>query len=124
MITPQERKYRELILQAIVYQYKENSMRHSILNNFMENSRSYYEQFCDMVYQYVHSSSNNLFINNRGVSFIDEPEDMEYSVFLVLSKDEKVIPCDDIIVYIDKALSKLQKQVEMQFTNSISSCSS
>lgn len=118
MITPQERKYRELMLQSIVHQYQEKSMRGDILNNFIESAHSNYELFCDMVDQYVHTSPNNLFINSHGIAFFDEPENIESSVFLVLSKDEEIIPCDDIIVYIDKALSRLQMQVDMQLTNS------
>lgn len=110
MKTPQEIKFQNLIIKIIEYK-NENSFeqRYQSLKEFYENEKTYYEIFCDYVYHFsVSTASESVVIDPSGYPHLMLYPEKFSDYFVVLSEKDRMVYCEDIIVYIDIALNNLE----------------
>lgn len=114
-ITEQEMLYKKLVSKLILnneVSLKEKEFR---LFNFLNQSDFYYDVFCESVYQLMTNDSvETISLDDTGyprVGFICL--DDYYVGFELLSKNDIESAEDDIIIYVNLALERLQYRLSM-----------
>lgn len=113
-LTEQELLFNRLVSELITYKNISNEEKQVSLLNFLSQSEFYYDVFCESVYILMTNDSiDTLSIDNTGYSRFDiiVLNDDNFVGFELLTKEDIVSVNDDIIVYIDLALKRLQTRL-------------
>lgn len=113
-LTEQELLFNRLVSELITYKNISIEEKQVSLLNFLSQSEFYYDVFCESVYILMTNDSiDTLSIDNTGYSRFDiiVLNDDNFVGFELLTKEDIVSVNDDIIVYIDLALKRLQTRL-------------
>lgn len=87
--------------------------RDVVLEDFRLESERNYDLFCDNVYDLMMSHKGNLFIDERGFSYINgHPYNCKHVYFELLTSEDVAEEKEDVIEYIDLALKRLSWHLE------------
>ena len=81
--------------------------------DFKLESERNYDLFCDNIYELMMSHKGNLFIDERGFSYINgHPYNCKHVYFELLTSEDVAEEKEDVIEYIDLALKRLSWHLE------------
>lgn len=114
MKTKHEYKFQNLVcsmIDLLKISDEEKTKRKSI---FESNSSRYYMDLCEIFY-FLSTSfgcSNTISIDDCGRIYLNlVKKEKEHLYFDILTIEDSVLECDDIIIYIDKALNQLALEI-------------
>ena len=112
-MSTQEKLFKTLVSKMICNKSPETNGREHRLLDFYNQSEHLYDVFCDAVYALVTTNNiNTVSLDDEGHTRLNADGNIGGGRYLLLSNQDVVYGCDDIIVYIDLALSRLQKHLE------------
>ena len=118
MKTPQQMKFEKLVTNMILSEPCIISKK-VVLEDFTIDSDRYYDIFCDEIFEFSQEGSSGVFIDERGFAHSEkEPWMNNHLSITLLTSEDLQEDTDDIIFYIDLALSNLER-ILSQFSPSL-----
>lgn len=111
-MSKQEMLYKTLVSKLICNKVTSSEEREKRLFTFYNQSEFYYDVFCESVYMLMtRNSVNTIYLDEFGYTHFEFPNDKIVG-YELLSKEDIISYNDDIILYIELALTRLQNQLE------------
>lgn len=109
MKTPQQKKFEQLVTNMILNEPCIVSKK-VVLEDFTMDSDRYYDIFCDEIFEFSQDKSAGVFIDERGFAHSEKGPWMNNHLCLtILTSEDIQEETDDIVFYIDRALSNMEK---------------
>lgn len=103
----------EVLVNEIIKAEPFITSRDVVLEDFKLESERNYDLFCDNIYDLMMSHKGNLFIDERGFSYVNgHPETIKHVYFELLTSEDVAEEKEDVIEYIDLALKRLSWHLE------------
>lgn len=110
-MSTQEMRFKVLVSEMICSKMDVSEEREKRLLNFYNNAEFYYDNFCESVYMLMTNNNvNNLSLDDFGYTHFDYIKNNSIG-YALLSKVDITNPSDDIIVYIELALKRLEARL-------------
>lgn len=107
MKTAYQKRFESLVKEIILSEPFITS-RETVLQDFDCDSERNYDLFCDNVYDIMMQHKGNLYIDERGFSYIGgHPYTCRHVYFELLTTEDVAEEKEDVIEYIDLALKRL-----------------
>ena len=111
-MSTQEMRFKALVSELICCKMDVSKERENRLLNFYNHAEFYYDAFCESVYMLTtRNNVDTISLDDFGYTHFNYINNDNILGYALLTKEDVVSPCDDIITYIELALKRLESRL-------------